>query len=273
MLRGAEGFREVVDACRAMAPMADWLGLKVGHPSVGTHVHLGWRLDAAALRRVMVIAAFYEPALFSLVAPSRHRNKYVRPVRSRLRWMLGFEAEDDWADGFRGHTRKHLAVNPSHLVAGGYGTLEIRYHAGTLAPAKILQWISLWMRILAAAEQDVELPGDALAPVRYRPLTVGARGDVRQMCSWLKAGPALTQRLVARRDQNRAGFVGAESNLRSPRRSGARALECALGVAPRGCRGRRMRPSQQASGRLAASERRPLSLAGRSRRRRVFGAA
>ena len=197
ILRDAEGFREVVDACRVLGPLAQRLGIKVGHRSVGTHVHLGWTAAPAALHRLMVISAYYEPAIFSLVAPSRVDNVHVRPVRRGIQRLLELATLEEWMERFEGHRRKYLAVNPSHLFKG-YGTVEVRYHSGTIDAAKILQWLSLWMRVLASAADPRAQPGDPRVRVRTRPLTTGGRGDIAAMCAWLGAGDGLVGRLVAR---------------------------------------------------------------------------
>jgi superfamily II DNA or RNA helicase len=200
ILRGRDGFAEIVDACRVLETEFQGIGLRVDHRKVGTHVHLGWGKELQALKQLMVLGAFYEPALMSLVAPSRVRNPYVYSVRNRARKLMSLSTMADWEEHFAGHHRKYLAINPSHLFEG-YGSVEIRHHSGTIEASKILAWISLWMRVLATARQKDALPGSPYARPRTLPLCRGERGDVALMCDRLGVGSALRARLLARRDQ------------------------------------------------------------------------
>jgi len=199
ILRGREGFAEIVDACRVLEAEFAAIGLRVDHPTVGTHVHLGWMKDLEALKQLMILGAYFEPALLSLVAPSRARNRYVRSVRNRARKLMSLRTMEAWEAYFANHRRKYLAVNPSHLFAG-YSSVEIRHHSGTIEPGKILGWVSLWMRLLATATTKDARPGSPYARPRTSPLCAGDRGDVARMCDRIGAGPNLRARLVARRD-------------------------------------------------------------------------
>ena len=147
----------------------------------------------------MILGAFYEPALMSLVAPSRARNPYVYSVRNRAKKLMSLRTMAAWEVYFARHRRKYLGINPSHLFEG-YGSVEIRYHSGTIEPGKVLAWVSLWMRILATARQENALPGSPYARPRTVPLCRGERGDVALMCDRLGVGTALRARLLARRD-------------------------------------------------------------------------
>lgn len=202
ILRGRDGMGEIVDACRVLSKLFDELGLTVDDRRVGTHIHLGWTEDLTALQQLTVLGAFFEPAIFSLVAPSRARNVYVQSMRNRSKRLLSFTTIEEWKAYFDNNRRKHLAINPGHLlVDGGYGSIEVRHHSGTIEAPKILAWISLWMRILATARQENALPGSPYARPRTLPLCRGDRGDVARMCDRLGVGPGLRARLLARRDE------------------------------------------------------------------------
>jgi hypothetical protein len=56
------------------------------------------------------------------------------------------------------------------------------------------------MRIFDAALRGGR-PEHPLKRVRSRPLCAGPRGDVAELCRFVGAGPALTARLVQRRNQ------------------------------------------------------------------------
>lgn len=199
ILRGRGGFAEIVDACRVLEREFAAIGLRVDHPSVGTHIHLGWSKELDALKQLMIIGAYFEPAVMSLVAPSRARNQYVHSVRNRARKLMSLRTMAAWETYFASHRRKYLAVNPSHLFAG-YSSVEVRYHSGTIEPGKILGWVSLWMRVLATATQRDARPGSPYARPRTHPLCAGDRGDVARMCERLGVGPSLRARLLTRRD-------------------------------------------------------------------------
>jgi superfamily II DNA or RNA helicase len=147
ILRGEDGMREVVDACKVVAAGHAETGLTADSRKVGTHVHLGAKLAIAQLKNLVIIVAHFEPALMSLVAPSRAETRFVRTTRRLLHALLRCKRASDLAQLLR-RNWKCSGLNPEHLAAGGYGTVEIRYHSGTIDAAKILQWVSLWMRIL-----------------------------------------------------------------------------------------------------------------------------
>ncbi len=196
VLSGAEGFYEVIEVCRALDEFAAQRGLRVNHRT-GTHVHLGWKATARTLERLMTLAAAFEPALYTLVAPSRARNRYCAPVRSVLTRLLSLGALARWARFFYGARRRYLAVNPTNLF-GRYGTIEVRLHSGTLEGKKILGWVSLWMRILEAARGRRPVPAPPFPP-RELPLVSGPYGDVRSLAELVGVGHQLSDYLTLRR--------------------------------------------------------------------------
>jgi superfamily II DNA or RNA helicase len=200
ILRGEDGFREVVDACRAIEAAHTSLKLTSNSKSVGTHIHLGATLNLQQLTSLMTIVAYFEPAILSLVAPSRAMSRYVRSVRGFLRRLASQpRTSTDFAPLVESAS-KYLGASPINLASGGLGTVEIRYHSGTVDAGKILQWVSLWMRIIDAARHGGS-PGNPLRRVLSRPLCEGPRGDVVELCKFVGAGPALTARMTKRRDE------------------------------------------------------------------------
>ncbi len=198
ILSGFAGFIEIADACQLIARVAAQLGLDVTIRT-GTHVHLGWTKDAAPLLRLFEVAAFFEPALLSLVAPSRANSRYAQSVRRMLRRVRDFATTAEWKTFLRPLERRYLAVNPRGLFHG-YGTVEIRMHSGTIEAPKILTWLSLWMAIFAAAEERRPLPGDPTARLRRAPLSPGVRGDVAALVEYVGGGVPLMTKLLARRE-------------------------------------------------------------------------
>jgi len=199
ILRGEAGCVEVVDACRVLEKTFESIGLTVNRRCVGTHVHIGAELDRQQLTNLLAIAAWFEPAIISLVPPSRADVHFVRTVRRLLRELTALPSNADWRSVVA-HSPKYLGVNVRGLVEG-YGTVEVRFHSGTVNAGKILQWISLWMRIVDAARRG-GCPGDPLRErPPSRPLCAGPQGDIAALCRFVGAGANLTRRLVARRDE------------------------------------------------------------------------
>ncbi len=196
VLAGAAGFYEVLEVCRALDEFAARHGLIVNRRT-GTHIHLGWKATARTLDRLMTLAAAFEPALYTLVAPSRSRNRFCRPVRSVLPRLRTLGTLARWERCFYGARRRYLAVNPSNLF-GRYGTIEVRLHSGTLEGKKILGWLSLWMRILETARGRRPVPVPPF-PTRELPLVSGPYGDVRSLAELVGVGHQLSDYLTLRR--------------------------------------------------------------------------
>jgi superfamily II DNA or RNA helicase len=196
ILSGPAGFYEVMEVCRALEEFATQHDLRVNRRT-GTHIHLGWTATARTLERLMTLAAGFEPALYTLVAPSRSRNKFCSPVRSLLPRLRTLGSLARWERFFYSAKRRYLAVNPTHLF-GRYGTIEVRLHSGTLEGRKILGWLSLWMRILEAARGRRPVPVPPF-PTRELPLVSGPYGDVRSLAELVGVGHQLSDYLTLRR--------------------------------------------------------------------------
>lgn len=196
ILSGAAGFYEVVEVCRALDEYAGKVGLRV-NARTGTHVHLGWKATARTLERLMVLVACFEGALHTLVAPSRSRNRFCRPVRAALPRLRALGPLARWQGYFGDPRRRYLAVNPANLF-GAYGTIEVRLHSGTLDGQKVLAWLSLWMRILETARSRRPLPDPPFSPGDL-PLESGPHGDVRTLAQFVRTGAKLSDYLVRRR--------------------------------------------------------------------------
>lgn len=196
VLHGSNGFLEIMDVCRALDDAAARLGLKVSRKT-GTHVHLGWTPRLGSLRRLMRLVAYFEPALYSLVAPSRSGNEYCEPIRKHLDTLLALPTLRDWELHFEDRSRRYLTVNPANLFLDK-GTVEVRMHSGTLEGPKILGWLSLWMRILDLAERRAAIPESRLT-MRDLPLTRGPQGDVTVLAELTLANAELIEHLRRRR--------------------------------------------------------------------------
>jgi superfamily II DNA or RNA helicase len=178
ILRGQEGFSEVMDVTRKLQEMTE---LRVNR-STGTHVHLGWNNKRGYVKRLKQLAGYYEPALHSLVSPSRIDNQYTRSMRT------------SWPRP-PNHGR-YSSVNTEPLAHRH--TVEVRLHNGTLNGPKILTWISLWMRILATARIPFELSEEIH---QARPFNNYSESNVSALADFVDASPKLKHMLLIRRDQ------------------------------------------------------------------------
>lgn len=208
ILSNEAGFREVVVACEALQRAVHELELKVNFRT-GFHIHLGWiGKSVAEIKRAIVLAKCFEPALATLVAPSRlaafdgqsydlgNPNRFCKPVSvvfpmrkleeaSRIDDLLGSVAEYD---------ARYVTFNVRPL--SDIQTVEVRMHSGTFEASKALLWLSLWMQILwAAAERP-------LAPAPPDVDVITPNGDILQLArQYLPAvqQPLFLKRLDARR--------------------------------------------------------------------------
>ncbi len=197
VLRGVAGFAEVHDALRVIAPVLERHGLGVDIRT-GTHVHLGWRFELPPVRWLISAVAYFEPALLSLIAPSRAQNMFAHSVYEQREQLLSLATKTSWRRMLRPHASRYSGVNLRGLFHGP-GTAEIRWHSGTLEARKILAWTGLWQYLIAAAEGGPALPGNPLDPLPEWPLALGPRGDITALGEFLGLPSSFIEVLRARR--------------------------------------------------------------------------
>ena len=171
VLEGLAGYCEVVQGCRALAKVARELDLVVD-VRTGTHVHFGFGAGVAELKQALGLVRLFEPALGSLVAPSRiahlHEgrfdvsapNAYCRPVSTVIdaQALEHIALFSDVSRLTRGEDElRYVTFNLRPLEH--QQTVEVRLHHGTLDAHQILLWVSLWQQLLWAAEHpQIPLP-------------------------------------------------------------------------------------------------------------------
>lgn len=213
VLSNLEGFIEVDVACRALEEAAAQLGLRVSHRT-GTHVHIGWLgQDVGEVKRAIQLTRLFEPALGTLVAPSRlvaftgqgydtsQPNAYCRPISSVFsrRVLESVRSLDDIWRIAGAQESRYVTLNLRPLST--LHTVEVRLHHGTIEARKILLWVSLWQQILWAAAHRSPVPDTVDTSV------IGPRGDIVRLAQdWLPDArqpqqKVLLQRLAARRTQ------------------------------------------------------------------------
>lgn len=174
VLTGLEGYCEVVQGCRALARVARELDLVVD-VRTGTHVHFGFGAGIAELKQALGLVRLFEPALGSLVAPSRIAhlhdgrydvsapNPYCRPVSTVIdaAALERIALFSDVSRLTRGEDElRYVTFNLRPL--DHQQTVEVRLHHGTLDAHQILLWVSLWQQLLWAAEHpQAPLPKSA----------------------------------------------------------------------------------------------------------------
>ena len=127
----------------------NYLGGKI-NPTTGYHVHLDFPEaveNPRKIRSLFNLIHRFEPLIYSLVAPSRRQNRYVRPIRAEAsrklhhcRTLRCFRMA--LADGSR-----EDGLNLTH-VFDTIPRIEFRWHHGTLDPEKARHWLRFLNRLL-----------------------------------------------------------------------------------------------------------------------------
>jgi hypothetical protein len=189
VLKNQDGFLEVHAACQTLDAAAAELGLHVDHRT-GTHIHLGWVCrELSEIKRLLAIVRLFEPALASIVAPSRvvhferghydlsTPNPYTRPISTVFSKRV-IDRVRSWADLHRvtsADDARYVTLNLRPLLS--VRTVEVRQHHGTIEARKILLWISLWQQLMWAATSGMEVPAVSDAMVLV------PDGDIVQLAS------------------------------------------------------------------------------------------
>jgi superfamily II DNA or RNA helicase len=195
ILKGPEGFMEVYDVLRLLHPLFDRLGYTVSKRT-GMHDHFGADgVHFNTLKRFLSFVAYYEPALYSVIAPSRVNNQFTQSVRKFYR-KLRLQPSQEWKNA-----SSHYDGVSMHPLWHRRQTFEVRMHNGSLDAVKALTWVSLWMRIFAKAQKTAAYAGDASKRLSRSPLSPGPRGDIAHLADFVGASENLKRRLIERRRQ------------------------------------------------------------------------
>ena len=126
--------------------------------SCGLHVHIGARhLSLPAMKKLAELYAENEEVIDGLLPPSRRgsANAYLQPVKNLNRSRLQ-QATDVAGIANSISSRRYVKLNFQSYWR--QGTVEFRQHSGTIDPAKILRWVSLCAKLIAAAEREQSVP-------------------------------------------------------------------------------------------------------------------
>ncbi|TNF32497.1 MAG: hypothetical protein EP329_09855 [Deltaproteobacteria bacterium] len=215
ILSGEDGFIEVDAACAALEEAAAIHGVRVNYRT-GTHLHLGWRRDdIGALRNAIRLVGLFEPALGTLVAPSRLArfaggvydistpNQYCQPVSKAVseHTLQTCHSVTELLHGLSDYGLRFATFNIKPL--GTHGTVEVRLHSGTIEARKALVWVSLWQQLLWAAENKTGMP-----ELEYRQVIVPDADIIELAREWLPAAiQPLQAAFLARVARRRAEVV------------------------------------------------------------------
>ncbi len=138
-------------------PASEWMGFTtfvVNYQeltSLRTRVHNAMRFFSAI-----------DPILRSLVPSSRRHNTYCQPFEKIAR--SGGRCPSTTKELIHGVSGRYCGINIEALSA--HGTIENRYHGGTIDAEKIIHWARLWERCVnVALSSSANTEADALAEV------------------------------------------------------------------------------------------------------------
>lgn len=151
-LSGESGFdalRKAMGAIRSVGGEVD--------TRCGMHVHVDCKgLTPSQIAKVVETLYEHHDLMDRLVAPSRRTNHYcTKPHRSDVEY---------WADYMRTHGQFPSANRTQSINVTAfpkYGTIEIRYHQGTLNARKAIAWVKFLLAVWDSVRTE---QSDSLAP-------------------------------------------------------------------------------------------------------------
>ena len=123
--------------------------------SCGLHVHLDVRdYDHHSFRRLFRLMRALEPIIYAALPPERMTGGMSYPLQvahSRIESIRGQDSLNAaWRTQPNGSGRYH---GFNYTALGEHGTVEMRYHSGTLNPQKVLPWVKLLMQAVETAKR------------------------------------------------------------------------------------------------------------------------
>ena len=132
--------------------------------SCGQHMHFDAR-DLDWYHRVVIagIVKTIEPHLCSMLPPSRRNNRYCQPMSQAFYELNNVRDRDDFIDYWydtnrysdsRWNDKRYYGLNMHPgLREDGIGSIEIRYHNGTLNKTKMRAWAIFWTTLIDYAKE------------------------------------------------------------------------------------------------------------------------
>lgn len=163
ILQGDEGLQVIRDFCSDAVNS----GLDT-NKATGFHLHQNSKdISFRKLKNILLIYKYLEPVIYDMVAPSRKTSNWCKPIEFSVSQILNCKKEKDIQIlyySFNPDVKKQYIKNyckqkfqqarysgcnlHSHWFRG---TIELRYHGGTLNSTKVINWIKLHQIIFAYA--------------------------------------------------------------------------------------------------------------------------
>ena len=146
---GIEEMKVVMQAIKSVGAAVD--------TRCGMHVHVGAdRMTNAQRANVIETLFAHHGVLDRVVAPSRRNNHYcAKPSAPEItQWANAMRATGQF-----GYANRYKSINVTSFAK--YGTIEVRYHQGTLNGRKAAAWVRLLIGLFDTCAKD---EADRLAP-------------------------------------------------------------------------------------------------------------
>lgn len=176
-LKGIIGEKTLIDSCKTLIEYGVFT-----NESCGTHCHIGipeakkgGEKNEALLKNLAMFYTIFEPAIRALLPKNRRDNHFCSPIRNqyihidkKTKCLCGeSKDENDFSKLFyqtkdeprlksRKDSHSYRGRNGINFNSMYYrGTLEIRYHQGTLDALQLVHWIAVHAAII-----DIVMDGD-----------------------------------------------------------------------------------------------------------------
>lgn len=200
-LQGTDGLNQLAKVCDAMKA-AGCTAKGTAHHPCGYHVHVGARAEGVAFFRQLALAYNkYEPAIDSLVAPSRRGRmaNYAQPHRINTAAINAATTIDGVmrACGQSSTYDRNYKLNLRSFDR--HGTVEFRQHQGTVESSVAVAWAKFCMRLTAFAKVASSLEGDPSLQELFAKVAMPA-----EEAAYLTARAETLTRIADRTTQRRA---------------------------------------------------------------------
>jgi len=142
ILQGNKGLEMISEQFTALKN----LGYRVTR-DCGFHVHIGvGDLTDNQIINVVSFLRVFEPLIYSMLPNSRQSGTWSQRLEYSLNHLNTFKKD---IPAYKRHIAtkcRYYGINLASIRK--HGTLEFRYHAGTLNPEKMINWIKLLLRIV-----------------------------------------------------------------------------------------------------------------------------
>jgi hypothetical protein len=158
VLKGAEGLEQVRKICAALVS----IGADV-NATCGFHVHVGARDQSNNpdfFKNLLKLYGRYEDAIDQFMPHSRRGNAN-RYCASIVQQSQAIDRADDISGIFAVATDRYRKVNLQAFRK--HGTVEFRQHAGTVDADKATNWITVCLKLVAAAKAGKTGAASAIA--------------------------------------------------------------------------------------------------------------